>query len=495
MSDQNYIAVDLGAESGRVITARVGTDGITLREQNRFLNEPVRVRSTLYWDILSLWRGIKAGIGMAIREDINIQGIGVDTWGVDFGLLDHDGNLIGNPVHYRDERTNGMPEFFFSRMPRSHLYSIAGIQTMNLNTLFQLTWMAEHRGRFLDQAKFLLYIPDLLNYWLCGHIGNEYTIASTSQMLDARTRQYAAEILSAIPLRSTLLPAITTPGSVLGPMLPDAIDIPIAAEVPVIAVGSHDTASAVIGVPSEGDDWLFISSGTWSLLGAEIDQPVLTSQAARFNLTNEGGVGGRIRLIKNIPGMWLLQECRRAWAADGHDYDYASLVRMATDAPAHQAVIDPDHPPFSQPGEMPRKIADYCRQTGQAVPDSPGSITRVILESLAAAYARVAGMIAEVTGRKFSRIHIVGGGSQNDLLNAFTADATGMTVFAGPVEATAIGNVITQAIAVGQLSSIAEGRRLVARTGNIREFIPRETETWRRKADKYRHLFADQANE
>jgi rhamnulokinase len=495
MPEAIYIAVDLGAESGRVITAKVGTDGVTLKQQNRFPNEPVRVGSTLYWDILSLWRGVKTGIGMAIRDDRNIRGIGVDTWGVDFGLLDHDGDLIGNPVHYRDERTNGVPELFFSRMPRAHLYSIAGIQTMSFNTLFQLTWMAEHRARVLDQAKFLLYIPDLLNYWLCGHIGNEYTIASTSQMLDARTRQYAAEILRTIPLRSTLLPSITTPGSVLGPMLPGTLDISAAPEIPVIAVGSHDTASAVIGVPGEGDDWLFISSGTWSLLGAEINQPVLTPRAAQLNLTNEGGVGGTIRLIKNIPGMWLLQECRRAWAADGHDYDYASLVRMAADAPAHRAIINPDHPPFSQPGEMPRKIVDYCRQTGQAVPDSPGSITRVILESLAAAYARVAEMIAEVTGRKFSRIHIVGGGSQNDLLNVFTANATGMTVLAGPVEATAIGNVITQAIAGGQLSSIAEGRRLVARTGNLREFIPRETETWRALADRYRHLFADQAKE
>ena len=495
MLDQTYLAVDLGAESGRVIAARVGSGGITLKERHRFGNEPVRVGSTLYWDILGLWRGIKTGIADAMKDGGRIEGIGVDTWGVDFGLLDHDGNLMGNPVHYRDARTEGVPERFFHRMSREHVYNIAGIQTMPINTLFQLTWMAEHRAKLLEQAKCMLYIPDLLNYWLCGYIGHEYTIASTSQMLDARSRHYAAEILSAIPLRSTLMPAITMPGSVLGPLQPGAVDCSIAGDVPVIAVGSHDTASAVVGVPGRGDDWLFISSGTWSLLGSEIDEPVLTPRAAQLNLTNEGGVGGKIRLIKNIPGMWLLQECRRAWAADGNHYDYASLVQMATDAPAHLAMIDPDHPPFAQPGGMPQKIADYCRRTGQPIPDSPGAMTRVILESLAAAYARVAAMISEVTGKTFSRLHIVGGGSQNDLLNAFTADATGMTVLAGPVEATAIGNVLTQAIAAGQLASISEGRELVARTSNIREFRPRQTDVWQAMAERQHHLFTDQAKE
>lgn len=493
MADHTYIAVDLGAESGRVMTARLGDNGIAIQQQNRFLNEPVRVGSTLYWDILGLWRGIKAGIGTAIAGDSRIDGIGVDTWGVDFGLIDHNGELMTNPVHYRDARTVGMPEKYFSRLPRERVYGVAGIQTMELNTLFQLAWLAEHRAKLLEQAKFMLYIPDLLNYWLCGHIGHEYTIASTSQMLDAHRRQYAAEILHSIPLRSSLLPVITEPGTVLGPMLPGALDKPMSAEVPVIAVGSHDTASAVVGVPAEGDDWLFISSGTWSLLGAEIDEPILTSQAAQLNLTNEGGVGGKIRLIKNIAGMWLLQECRRAWAAEGREYDYAALVKMADEAPAHLARIDPDHPPFSQSGAMPSKIADYCRRTEQPVPESPGAMVRAILESLAAAYARVAEMITAATGRRFSRIHIVGGGSQNDLLNAFTADATGMTVLAGPVEATAIGNVITQAMAVGQLPSIAEGRKLIARTSEIRIFKPQKTDIWRAMAAKHRHLFANQA--
>ncbi len=495
MSEQHYLAVDLGAESGRVMSARISTNGISLVEQHRFLNEPVKVGATLHWDILALWRGIKTGIAKAIRAGGAIHGIGVDTWGVDFGLIDHNGELMGNPVHYRDGRTNGMVAAFFRHMPQEQLYSIAGIQTMQINTLYQLAYMAEHRAQMLERAKFLLYIPDLLNYWLCGNIGNEYTIASTSQMLDARTRQYAGEILNALPLRGSLLPALTSPGTAIGTLLPDAVDGVEYRDIPIVAVGSHDTASAVAGVPAQGDDWLFISSGTWSLLGAEIGEPILSPEAAAFNLTNEGGVGGTIRLIKNIPGMWLLQECRRAWAADGLQYDYAEMVKLAADAPAHLARINPDYPAFSQPGSMPRKIAEYCHDTGQPVPDSPGQITRIILESLATAYARVAGMITRVTGRRFSRVHIVGGGSQNDLLNTFTANATGMKVLAGPVEATAIGNVLTQAMAVGQIGSLAEGRQLIAQTSRIREYLPRDTEMWQTMAEKYRHLFTDQAKE
>lgn len=495
MSEQHYLAVDLGAESGRVMSARIDTNGVSLTEQHRFLNEPVKVGRTLHWDILALWRGITTGIAKAIRGDGTIHGIGVDTWGVDFGLIDHNGELIGNPVHYRDGRTNGMVATFLRRMPRDQLYGIAGIQTMQINTLYQLAYLAEHRAQMLDRAKFLLYIPDLFNYWLCGNIGNEYTIASTSQMLNAKTRQYAGEILNAVPLRGSLLPALTSPGTVIGTLLADAVDVGTHRNIPIVAVGSHDTASAVAGVPAQGDDWLFISSGTWSLLGAEIAEPILSAEAAAFNLTNEGGVGGTIRLIKNIPGMWLLQECRRTWASNGHNYDYAELVKLAADAPAHLAWINPDYPAFSQPSDMPNKILQYCRQTGQGVPTSPGQITRVILESLAAAYARVAAMIASVTGRRFTRVHIVGGGSQNNLLNTFTANATGMIVLAGPVEATAIGNVLTQAMAVGQIESLAQGRRLIAQTSQIREYLPQDTATWTAMAEKHRHLFVDQAKE
>ena len=478
MQDQQYIAVDLGAESGRVMLATVNQAGIVLLEMHRFPNGPVRVGNVLHWDILRLWGEIQTGIGKAISEAASkgqsVAGIGVDTWGVDFGLLDNNGELLANPVHYRDSRTDGMPEKFFSRMPRERAYAISGIQTMNLNTLFQLCSLAENRPATLDQARHLLYIPDLLSYWLCGRIANEYTIASTSQMLDAHQRQYSKEILACIPMHPPILPDLVMPGTLLGHVTGSAAAATQAQGVPVLAVGAHDTASAVAAVPANAENWLFLSSGTWSLLGAELDQPILTADAMNFNLTNEGGVGGKIRLLKNIAGLWLLQECRRAWARDGKDFDYRTLVQLAREAPARGSLLDLEDPHMLAPGDMPMKIVAQCRRTGQKIPETPGEFTRLILESLAATYARVRHMIEQVTGRKFTHLHIVGGGSQNELLNQFAADATGLYVLAGPVEATAMGNVMVQAMATGQLDSLAAGRQLVAKSSMLREFVPHE---------------------
>ena len=478
MQDQQYIAVDLGAESGRVMLATVNQAGIVLLEMHRFPNGPVRVGNVLHWDILRLWGEIQTGIGKAISEAASkgqsVAGIGVDTWGVDFGLLDNNGELLANPVHYRDSRTDGMPEKFFSRMPRERAYAISGIQTMNLNTLFQLCSLAENRPATLDQARHLLYIPDLLSYWLCGRIANEYTIASTSQMLDAHQRQYSKEILACIPMHPPILPDLVMPGTLLGHVTGSAAAATQAQGVPVLAVGAHDTASAVAAVPANAENWLFLSSGTWSLLGAELDQPILTADAMNFNLTNEGGVGGKIRLLKNIAGLWLLQECRRAWARDGKDFDYRTLVQLAREAPARGSLLDLEDPHMLAPGDMPLKIVAQCRRTGQKIPETPGEFTRLILESLAATYARVRDMIEKVTGRKFTHLHIVGGGSQNELLNQLAADATGLHVLAGPVEATAMGNVMVQAMATGQLDSLAAGRQLVAKSSMLREFVPHE---------------------
>ena len=478
MQDQQYIAVDLGAESGRVMLATVNQAGIVLLEMHRFPNGPVRVGNVLHWDIQRLWGEIQTGIGKAISEAASkgqsVAGIGVDTWGVDFGLLDNNGELLANPVHYRDSRTDGMPEKFFSRMPRERAYAISGIQTMNLNTLFQLCSLAENRPATLDQARHLLYIPDLLSYWLCGRIANEYTIASTSQMLDAHQRQYSKEILACIPMHPPILPDLVMPGTLLGHVTGSAAAATQAQGVPVLAVGAHDTASAVAAVPANAENWLFLSSGTWSLLGAELDQPILTADAMNFNLTNEGGVGGKIRLLKNIAGLWLLQECRRAWARDGKDFDYRTLVQLAREAPARGALLDLEDPHMLAPGDMPMKIVAQCRRTGQKIPETPGEFTRLILESLAATYARVRDMIEKVTGRKFTHLHIVGGGSQNELLNQLAADATGLHVLAGPVEATAMGNVMVQAMATGQLDSLAAGRQLVAKSSMLREFVPHE---------------------
>ncbi len=476
MQDQHYIAVDLGAESGRVMLGTVNEAGIELSEMHRFPNGPVRVGRILHWDILRLWGEIQTGIAKTMAQTSengqSVSGIGVDTWGVDFGLLDNNGELIANPVHYRDSRTDGMPAKFFSRMPREKAYGITGVQTMNLNTLFQLCSLAENRPAMLERARQVLYIPDLLAYWLCGRIANEYTIASTSQMLDARRRQYSPSILQQIPLQPALLPELVLPGTVLGRMTGEAGAATQAMGVPVLAVGAHDTASAVAAVPAHADHWLFLSSGTWSLLGAEMDEPILSADAMKYNLTNEGGVGGKIRLLKNIAGLWLLQECRRSWAKAGKEFDYRTLVQLAREELAHTALIDLEDPQMLAPGDMPEKISAQCRRMGQRVPESPGQFTRVILESLAATYAQVCTMLEEVTGRKFTHLHIVGGGSQNELLNQMAADATGLHVFAGPVEATAIGNVMVQAMAVGQIDSLSAGRNLVAKTAMMREFVP-----------------------
>lgn len=480
MTKQSYIAVDLGAESGRVMLAAVDASGVFLREMHRFTNGPVRVGPTLYWDVLRLWNEIKVGLAKAIAENPDIAGVGVDTWGVDFGLLDEYGQLIGNPVHYRDARTEGVSGEFFTRLAHEKVYGLTGIQTLPFNTLFQLVALTRRNPGALAGARHLLFIPDLLVYWLCGRMVNEYTIASTSQMLHAHTRRWAPEILAAIPAPVWLFPEIVMPGTVLGPIADDVVALPKHTNrvIPVIAVGSHDTASAVAAVPAAGEDWLFLSSGTWSLLGVEVCQPVLSPKAAQYNFTNEGGVEGRIRLLKNIAGLWPLQECRRAWAEQGREFDYQTLLRLAREEPARSALLNLDDAAMLSPGDMPRKIVEQCRRTGQSVPETPGRFTRVILESLAARYARVKDMLTDVTGRGFKRLHIVGGGSQNELLNQMTADATGLEVHAGPVEATAIGNVLAQALATGQIPSLAAGRELVAKTALIRVYQPRETDRW-----------------
>ncbi len=478
MIEQRYISIDLGAESGRVMLARVGENGIFLEEIQRFSNGPVAAAGTLYWDILRLWQEIQTGIAKITAENPAIAGIGIDSWGVDFGLVDARGQLLANPVHYRDRRTAGLPDKFFARMPREKVFAISGIQTMELNTLFQLLALKQQSPAMLDQAQWLLFIPDLIAYWLTGRAANEYTIASTSQMLDAKTRQWPSEILAAIGISPALFPPMLLPGRPncnFGPVQDAPGQAIKATGVPVLAVGSHDTASAVAAVPASGEDWLFLSSGTWSLLGAEIPAPVLTPAALHYNVTNEGGVGGRIRLLKNIPGLWLLQECRRAWAAQGKEFDYKTLVQLAREAPANLARLDLEDPAFLVPGNMPVKIAAQCRQTSQKVPETPGQFARIILESLAVRYAEVAAMLAGLTGRKFKTLHIVGGGSQNELLCQLAADATGLTVQAGPVEATALGNALAQAMATGQIASLDEGRQLVAKTAQVRTYRPHRT--------------------
>jgi rhamnulokinase len=477
LSQQHYIAVDLGASSGRVMVGSVDEQCIALKEMHRFPNNPVRLGESLHWDILRLWDDIQTGIAKATAA-YPIAGIAVDTWGVDFGLLADDGTLLENPHCYRDTRTDGLPEKVFAKLPRDKVFSITGIQTMTLNTVFQLAALSAGNAASLRHAKTLLFTPDLIAYWLTGEKRNEYTIASTTQMLDARSRKWSPEMLQAIGVRPEIFPPMIFPGtadSIIGKVR-SAVGGPLnATGIPVIAVGSHDTASAVAAVPAQGDDWLYLSSGTWSLLGALVDQPVLTARASEHNVTNEGGVGGKIRLLKNIAGMWLLEECKRAWAKAGQDYDHPALMRLAREAPAKVAMLDPDDPPFFTPGDMPAKIEAYCKRTGQRSPATVGEFTRVILESLAARYAQVRDILEEITGKKFRRLHIVGGGSQNDVLNQFAADATGLTVHAGPVEATALGNIAMQALTLGQLKSQQEAGELIARSAELKTYEPKRS--------------------
>lgn len=477
MMEQQYIAVDLGAESGRVMLGTLGDSGIFLKEMHRFPNGAVRTRETLHWDILRLWSEIQAGIAHAMEDNPTIAGIGIDTWGVDFGLMDQHGELLGNPVHYRDSRTDGMVDVFFHGISAEKVFGITGSQTMAFNTLFQLLAVARKNPELLAQARHLLFMPDLLGYWMTGEMRTEYTIASTAQMLDARARRFSPEILAAMGVPESLFPPIIFPGQRLGTVNSQSAAFVRVSGVPVLAVGSHDTASAVAAVPAHGKDWLFLSSGTWSLLGAEVNEPVLTPRAREFNLTNEGGLGGTIRLLKNIAGLWPLQECRRAWAREGKDFEYRTLVQLAREEPAGTAILDLNDPLMVSTGDMPRKIAEHCRQRGQRVPETPGRFTRVILESLAATYAQVRAMLEEVTGRKFKHLHIVGGGSQNELLNQLAANATGMEVHAGPVEATAMGNILAQALGTGQIASLATGRELVAKTAQVKIYKPQSGDT------------------
>jgi rhamnulokinase len=483
---QHYLAFDLGAESGRAMLGTLSDDRLALEELHRFPNTPVRLFSSLYWDALRLWHEIQQGLAVAARERrLALDGVGIDTWGVDFALLGPDGGLVENPRHYRDPRTNGMMEKLFEVVPREEVFATTGIQFMQLNSLYQLYAMGVEHSPALAAARTLLFIPDLFNYWMTGVARTELTIASTSQFYDPQRGQWATGMLERLGLPTSILPEIVPPGVKLGTLLPWLW--PGETAVPrVYATAGHDTACAVAAVPAEGDDWCYISSGTWSLMGAELPAPVINRQALALNLTNEMGVGGTTRLLKNIAGLWLLQECRRAWAGEGRNYSYEELAGLAAGARPFAAVIDPDA--FLEPGELPRKIAAHCRATGQAAPETAGEFARVILEGLALRYRQVLESIESLVGRRFRAIHIVGGGSRNQVLNQFAADATGRTVVAGPAEATAIGNVVIQAMGAGALSGLKEARGLIRRSYTLATVEPRPGADWDTAYETFRRV-------
>ena len=485
---QHFIAFDLGASSGRTMLGTLADGKLALEELHRFPNEPVRIPQGLYWDTFRLWHEILQGAAVAGRgRKLKLDGVGLDTWGVDFGLFASDGSLVDNPRHYRDSRNHGMIARITETIPAAELYGYTGIQFMDLNTLPQLYAMKLAGSPALEIAEKLLFMPDIFNYWLTGVQKAELTIASTSQFYDPANRRWATELFDRLGLPARILPEIVPTGTRLGPIRPEVAEATgLAPETPVFASAGHDTAAAVAAVPAEGDGWCYISSGTWSLMGVELAEPVINEEARRAGLTNEVGYGGRIRFLKNIAGMWLIQECRRAWALEGREYSYAELAELAGKAPRFPAVIDPDR--FPEPGSMPQRIAAYCRETGQKEPAAPGELCRTILESLALRYRQVLEALEGLLGKRLDVIHIVGGGSKNEVLNQLAADCTGRVVVAGPAEATAAGNALIQAIGAGALSGLEEARAVVQRSFPVKRYEPRETEGWDEAYAKFREL-------
>jgi rhamnulokinase len=470
----HFLAFDLGAESGRAMAGRLRSGVLDLSEVSRFANEPVRVDGGLYWDAPRLWLHIQRALDR-LPAPSRLESIGVDTWGCDYGLIGETGDLLGNPYHYRDARTDGVMEDVIAGLSRARIYDATGIQFLPFNTLYQLVAAARLTPRLLDAATQFGTIPDILNYWLTGELRAEYTNATTTQMVDARTRGWAVDLLRDLDLPTRLLPPIIEPGTMLGPLQRSAC---AALEgTPVVAPACHDTGSAVASVAAHGHR-AFLSSGTWSLLGIEVPRPVITPRALEANFTNEGGVGGTTRLLKNIGGLWLLQGCRRDWANDGRTYDYSELMDAASGRPAFPSLFDPDDPSFLHPESMTQAIARYCSRTGQPEPDGPASFTRAIFESLAFKYRVVLDTLEELTGTPIREIQIVGGGSRNRLLNQFTADATGRTVIAGPVEATALGNIAMQMLATGAVASLAEARRIIESSFPVDRFEPAAVDRW-----------------
>lgn len=485
---KQYLALDMGAESGRGVVG--GYDGarFTLDVVHRFPNGPVRLVNQLHWDLPRQFSELQNAIGAAVDKVGPIASLGVDTWGVDFGLLGADGTVMGNPCHYRDTRTDGMMERAFEKMPREEIYDHTGIQFMQLNTLFQLYSMVLSGSPLLKGADQMLFMPDLFHYLLTGERVCEFSIATTSQMFDVRKRDWARPVFERLGLPLDLMGEVSPTGTVVGPLLGHVAEATGAGAARVVAPACHDTGSAVAAVPARGDNWAYLSSGTWSLMGAELAEPIVTPEALEHSFTNEGGVGGTTRFLKNIMGLWLVQECRRQWAADGAEYTYDQLTDLAAKAKPFVSLVDPDDPSFASFGDMPARIAAFCRKTGQPAPTDHGAFVRCALESLALCYRVVLEGLEAVLGRKVETLHIVGGGSQNRLLNQFTADALGIPVVAGPVEATALGNVMVQAIADGELADVAQGREAVRASFDVEEFAPRDKAQWDEAFVRYERL-------
>ncbi|MBI3865482.1 MAG: rhamnulokinase [Planctomycetia bacterium] len=494
MAEQCYLAVDLGAESGRVVAGLFDGTRLKLEEIHRFSNGPVPVADSLRWDVLRLWSEILNGLSKAGQaQGRQSVSVGVDTWGVDYVLLSRTGEMLGQPYNYRDPRTAGVMDRCFSRVPRSEIFAATGLQFMPINTLYQLIAMQQANPQLMAQAERFLMMPDVFHWLLCGSQVVEFTNATTSQCFDPTSRDWARDLLRKFEIPTNMFPEIVAPGTHLGKLRADVAERCRVPRLAVVAPATHDTGSAVAAIPTEKTgtaNWAYISSGTWSLMGLELPQPVLSKRALERNVTNEGGIDGTFRLLKNIMGLWLVQECRRSFERQGKSLNYSELTRLAAAAQPFSALFDPDAPEFLAPADMPSEITKWCTARGRPAPTTEGEFVRGALESLALKYRMVLGWLEELSGTPVDVVHIVGGGSQNELLNQFTANACGRLVVAGPVEATALGNVLVQARTSGAISTLAEMRSVVRESSALRHYEPEDQTAWHEAQSRFRDLLA-----
>ena len=491
MTTRNFLAFDLGASSGRAILGTISDNKLSLKEIHRFDNQMVEINGSFYWNIFSLFGELKTGLKKCIHDfGIQPESVGVDTWGVDIALLDRNGMIVGLPYAYRDPRTDTAMEEVFKIIPKKELYLMTGIQLMQFNTLFQLYAYKRDSSPLLEITTDILFMPDALGYLFSGVKKNEFSIASTSQFLKPGKLEYEQKLFDAIDFDINLMQELVLPGTILGTIKPDIQKETGSAPIPVVAVAAHDTASAIASVPATGRNWAYISSGTWSLMGIESDHPLISEEIQKLNFTNEGGVEGTTRFLKNIMGLWLLQECRRTWSAE-HDYSWPEMVEMSLNAQPFKCLIDPDAREFLNPGDMPAAIAAFCAKTGQPEPETHGEIIRTIFESLALKYRATLDSIREVSTSEIEKIHIIGGGANNELLCQYAANATNLQVYAGPTEATAIGNIMMQAKALGAVSSLGEIRQMVFNSFETKIFNPQDADSWNAEYQKFKNLIAN----
>lgn len=488
MNKHRALAFDFGASSGRAMLGEFDGEQIQLEEIHRFQNDPVLLQGTLYWDALRLFHEMLQGLLTAKHEGA-VDSVGIDTWGVDFGLLDQYGRLLENPIHYRDQRTHGMVSALEEKISSSDLYRRTGTEQMPINTIYQLLSLSKHRPDLLERADTALLMPDLFAYFLTNQKGSEYTIASSTGLLNPHQRAWDEELFHLIGVKPDLFPKVQMPGSLAGNLSEEiAAQLGVKA-MPVYRVTSHDTASAVLAVPAETEDYIYISSGTWSLMGIESEKPLLDEESQKIRYTNEGAYGGKIRYLKNIMGLWFIQESRRQWIREGKTLSYADMERLALEKPAFVSFVDPDDPRFSAPGDMPNRIREVCQETGQAIPEDEGEVVRVIYESLAMKYRRTKENLERVTKRSFPLIHVVGGGTKDGLLSQFTANATNASVVAGPIEATALGNIAVQLLAEKKIKTLKDARDVIGNSFNRLTYEPENQKAWDEAYERYAKIF------